>query len=375
MRKEENIYELLEKYEKGSLEGKELEDFKTRLQNEPELQKKLEVLKSTNKLVILNRLREVKGLLIEEESKVKGRDGNGSKGKTIIGLTILAVLVGSIFIWSGKKSDNIIITKDQNRPIQKTAKNNPVIIPENEEVKEVITSGSIEKKKPAEQKEKTKESARLFIPGELKTKNETQSPVIIKEKDSTVASADETPTTVAATDSSTTTEKTKPCDNTKIQAGINRKEPCKADDNGEISVTQVKGGTAPYRFILNETDESLNGLFTGLKEGKYKIEIIDNEGCNMILSTFTLSGKSCRKDLYFNPYRGEELEMPTYEKSGNLTIFDKAGNLYYQERIPANETIIWNGHSISGELNAGYYIFIIQYEDGNIQEGSITITP
>ena len=60
---------------------------------------------------------------------------------------------------------------------------------------------------------------------------------------------------------------------------------CFSSDNGAISVTNVNGGRAPYRFSVNGEDRGQSTLFANLAPGSYDIQITDANGCfsNVIL--------------------------------------------------------------------------------------------
>lgn len=53
---------------------------------------------------------------------------------------------------------------------------------------------------------------------------------------------------------------------------------CHGDNNGEILVVGVTGGTAPFRYILNGTAKN-NNKFTRLTGGDYLLRVEDRDGC------------------------------------------------------------------------------------------------
>lgn len=60
---------------------------------------------------------------------------------------------------------------------------------------------------------------------------------------------------------------------------------CKDDCNGEIDVINVSGGTAPYSYSLNNGTSQGGTNFSGLCDGPYQVDIIDDNGCELPLNT------------------------------------------------------------------------------------------
>ncbi|SDK60772.1 gliding motility-associated C-terminal domain-containing protein [Catalinimonas alkaloidigena] len=54
---------------------------------------------------------------------------------------------------------------------------------------------------------------------------------------------------------------------------------CSGGLNGEIRITEVSGGTGPYRYSLNGGAYQESGVFTGLAAGDYTIRVQDVSGC------------------------------------------------------------------------------------------------
>lgn len=376
MSKHNNIDQLIENYGKGKLEGKELEEFENMLQEDPEIRRKLKVFTISNQLVILNKLREVNALVKEETIRVKNTGNNfGTTGKILAGISILAVVSTVLFFTLKNQKDPAA----SNLPGQEQKQQKSVVIPEvtaSRKEEPLFTPAQKDSKKPdiSPRKEMQQEPTPP-AQNEIAAQTEFTSPDIQVVSDSAEEKNKQVISTSAKADTTRTVENKKSCEDVRIQADFKTETPCAGQKNGGIFISQVKGGASPYMFVLNETEENSEGRFTDLGTGIYQVKIIDKNGCDMISESLTLSVKACKIDLEFSPFRGDECKLPVYEKSGNIRIFDKSGRLFYHETIPAGEQIIWNGKSGSGEMNAGYYVFIIQYQDGFVQNGSITITP
>jgi gliding motility-associated-like protein len=54
---------------------------------------------------------------------------------------------------------------------------------------------------------------------------------------------------------------------------------CYEDENGQIQVLSVTGGTGPYLYSLNGSPLSMQPQYTGLGSGNYELVIQDVEGC------------------------------------------------------------------------------------------------
>lgn len=54
---------------------------------------------------------------------------------------------------------------------------------------------------------------------------------------------------------------------------------CFGDRNGQINFTNPQGGTAPYRYFLNDQLEQEQAVFYNLGEGNYRCRIEDSQGC------------------------------------------------------------------------------------------------
>lgn len=83
-------------------------------------------------------------------------------------------------------------------------------------------------------------------------------------------------------------------------------------NSGQITVTNVTGGTAPYQYALNSGTPQASQVFTGLAGGTYTIQISDASGC-IFSTTVTI-----------NSIGGPP--VPTVSASGNL-VFCQGGSV------------------------------------------------
>ncbi|MBO9701398.1 MAG: hypothetical protein J7604_14410 [Sporocytophaga sp.] len=369
----EHIDLLIEKYTKGKLAGEKLETFEKLLAENPEFKRKAELVKVTNQLVVLNRLSEVNIMLKAETASLKKKEnGNSNKGKFILGISALAMLISIvIFISQSDKESRParIINKDQ-RTVDKSASS--VLTPLQK--KEIWINNDHNNNGNSKSVEEENQEDMMLSPGKMIV--DTVSINMEHSADTSVIhNIHQLEVKNVKSNPSQADKKIASCEGIRITVDLKTEGPCRGEQNGRIMLNRVRGGTEPYSYVLNGNEENSQGQFSDLVAGNYQIKITDHNGCHISLNQVTLSERRCRKDLEFSPSHGEELQMPVYEKSGNLSIFDKTGKLYYQQSIPAREKFMWNGLSNSGELIAGYYVFVIQYEDGSDEKGSITIAP
>ncbi|MBW7867612.1 MAG: gliding motility-associated C-terminal domain-containing protein [Brumimicrobium sp.] len=59
---------------------------------------------------------------------------------------------------------------------------------------------------------------------------------------------------------------------------------CNGASNGQISVTGVTGGTAPYTYSIDGGAYQAGTTFTGLAAGNHQVTIKDNKGCTLVLT-------------------------------------------------------------------------------------------
>jgi hypothetical protein len=57
------------------------------------------------------------------------------------------------------------------------------------------------------------------------------------------------------------------------------------NNDGQIEISNVIGGVAPYSYQLNGAESTTNAIFAALASGNYAINIEDANGCSMIANT------------------------------------------------------------------------------------------
>jgi len=359
---EVNLFELIEQYYEGKLSPEETSSFEKRMESDEVLIKKIQIYKASRKLVIQNRLLEVKHLLIEERRK------EGSKGgKLITGIIVFFILAAGLtyifFPFQNKKRGQ----------------------PKEHDVVEKTVKGKQSQGSPEEviaPKTVLKHQKTVKIAPDVKTKiveiDSTDTKEVQKKEVLVTYAQDSTPQELPVETNPTVSqiapevEKTLPCLKIKILASITPSPACFGEANGTLGISEISGGQAPYVFQLDE-EKSKTAFFNNLKAGNYTLSIEDLNGCKSVFKGVTIAEKACRKNYSFNPFYGQKWQVPVYDKSGILSIFDKMGKRCFEKDIPGGEQVEWTGQSTRGTLTAGYYLFIIKYEDGSLIQGSVTI--
>lgn len=172
-----------------------------------------------------------------------------------------------------------------------------------------------------------------------------------------------------------TQEHIKPCGSVEITFGMKEKQTCFDKHSGEIIVNKCEGGIKPYTYILSNGEQNSTGIFNQLEAGEYTMYVKDNIGCESEVKTAKIKSLHCNLDLYLDPSSSTPVRFQSYHIAGALSIYDKGGNVKFKTSLPANSEFDWYGDSESVKLAAGYYLFVIKYEDGTEQNGSITILP
>lgn len=81
-------------------------------------------------------------------------------------------------------------------------------------------------------------------------------------------------------------------DDITFNAEVTANVECNGSDEGEISVTGIAGGTAPYYVTVDGVEkEAVDGAatFDGLTAGTYSAEVMDSEGCSWSINDLTVT--------------------------------------------------------------------------------------
>ena len=353
-----NYSDQIEKYLDGELSPAEVTAFEKALEQDAELKEEFAFYEMAHDAIISNKLYD-----IEETVKAAGK-AHASKAKKK--KVYQNILFGSLALLT-LGATGIFVAADQGK--EKVPQEKPVSpqINTQEEKGEAIEVIEIEN----DQAEKK---------GKAGSANETNTNKAVKDEGEIPASTDQkekegTTTTGKTTKESNSTSQNAMndlCEGVDVTATFNMESTCSGKTQGSIALKHVNGGVAPYSYILSNGQESKNGTFSNLPQGTYSVYVADANACGTMVDGLVITSKSCKIDLYLDLASGKGATFPAYEKAGELAIFDKQGQLKEQKKIAAGQQLEWTNTT---SLPAGYYLFTIEYEDGNSQSGSLTIMP
>lgn len=378
MSNNKDIQDLIDAYLKGELRGQELVDFEKSITENPALKVEIEKTKAVNKLVIQHRLLDVKKIAQLEEAKLKGSKNTLLKGIIggLIGISILGA--GTLYFQKEANDEKLPSSNKKDKSTENfitsvEEKSKPTNLP-----KDTLPEVNNKKTKKAEAlvKEVDKSSTKdTSTHSEQKTIDKTSSDKITV--DSTIIKEETEKDKSVKTEVKNTSEvpqvTIKPCDTTTITIKSTSIATCKGKEEGEIVINGISGGKAPYqKTLLSFSGEEVYS-YANLKSGKYTLSIKDRNSCTTDVSV-VIKEKNCPINDHFNPSMGQVWEIPSSEKNGKITIFTRNGSVVYEQQLYADEPSTWDGYGNNGSMPAGYYIFVIEYRDGDQLKGSITIS-
>jgi hypothetical protein len=358
--------ELVEKYLDGEMSFQEKLHFEGELKRNEQLASELAYYRLAHSAIIKNKLSTVHEnvQLARKEYEAAQRKQKLYKTSALAILAILGISVCGYFtfFFSETKSGNkppVIVSDSSTSVLQenKTGK-----ISDKQNVSKSL--GSEELPSPRINVSTTSENALVPIKNvDSQVRNEKN----VLAKDSVQAKQASVP--------NLNQQSTDPCLGITITFQLFEKESCIGKISGEISVAKCEGGTKPYSYALSNGEQNKRGVFLNVESGEYTIQAKDKYGCESQAKSVRIKAVHCQVDLYLDPSANSPVVFQAYPVSGILTIHDKGGNLLFKSTKAANSDFEWNGESENTKLAPGYYLFIIKYEDGTVQNGSVTILP
>lgn len=363
MRPELETYHLIDSYLNGKLEGEALRTFENQLQSDPAFAEEVSFQQLTNEVVVGASYDDLRSQMTKDIDKID----TSAKIKTwsLYTVAALVLLSGGIgyYTYSQKETDSKpTLTKEVNPTTQLYNSGNTSGAP--------ITkhSNTSSAKKDPSNITNVKESPASIV--DIQT---TPAPII--------PIPQHTPAAATTTDAKTNqpiehnTTLANPCLNAQITAEISTKPSCPNESAGTILIPQVHGGTGPYTLALDHASgKPIKDTYSYLSAGTHTLFITDKNGCSKEFHVI-IAEKNCKKTSYvFAPEKGE-----TWKISGNdntdftITILNMAGTQVYKSHTMQGE-FEWQGIGQQGEyLSAGLYIYIIEYTNGQKENGQVTI--
>ncbi len=365
MKPEDHIFEQIEDYLNKGLDASQKEAFEKTLQESPELSQKVRVHELANDMVIENRLLSVNEALLSHHKSQSGP----SKGiKYGIATVLTASSIGALLYMFNSPSEpksstpTIVVNekaegKPKDLPI---IAQNPTKVEGNTSKKIASSSKPIQNSVVSEPTPQVVERKTIAPQNNKPLEHPTEAqhePVVVNPKN--------------APEPIVSKPQLDKCAGIQLHASLGQASPCYGDQNGRLWLSEGKGGIAPYNIqVLDENKRSVAAQNLGT--GRYEVILTDANGC-IGKQSVIIQHKICDKDYIFNPFSGDNLEIPAYHANGQLKIYDKQGNIYATNAVQSDVPATWNGQSKNGEMSEGFYNFVIEYSDNMIAKGTITI--
>ncbi|WP_136480940.1 T9SS type B sorting domain-containing protein [Cognatitamlana onchidii] len=143
---------------------------------------------------------------------------------------------------------------------------------------------------------------------------------------------------------------------------------------GEITVSGVTGGTAPYTYSIDGLNFQSGAVFSGLTDGTYTVSIRDASNCTFITVPATINSITPPTDLSFT---NTPLSCPLNVSDVTLSTTDGFGALTYEIIAPASATVNTSGatNGIFTNLTPDTYTFRVTDAYNCSYTESYTIDP
>ncbi len=369
MRPELETYQLIDKFLNGELQGDELASFEQKLQSDAAFAEEVSLQKLTNEVVVGASFDSLRSQMSRDLDKFDSSNNNQMWGLASIGFAVLSAGIISLYI--SQKPETITqakpethITADKKQSIERERSVKTIAEPRKQDfvpdnTKEIIAAA------PAQ---KTSAQTETII------KQEIIDPVTTTTTSSNTQTTDYQKITSANSEKTVTAD---PCIQTAITAKILSTPSCSDGSNGSIQIplAEIKGGTKPYTISFNQSKaSSTKEVYPYLKPDMYTIVISDANGCTKTYTT-DVEEKNCRtKSFIFAPDKGETWTIDGINNNSYvLTILNMAGRQVWKTNTMQG-TFEWQGVSQQGEyLDAGLYIYILEYTNGSKENGQVTI--
>ncbi|MFL5728640.1 MAG: gliding motility-associated C-terminal domain-containing protein [Cytophagaceae bacterium] len=356
MNEDYKIYEQIDLYLKGRLEGAELEAFRQQLASDPAFSQTVETQRVANRIIMTKKLAELKDQMSRDLQNDQG-SGNSYRNLLISAGAGLVLIGSAVFFFSKNKKEEV-------RGAQ-TTKQEVLIVQKSDTLQTSILS-------PGQNNKRTISSNAKGIPA-------------LSDSNSQNVTVDNTPVSTNTEPHKSNQDpvkrdsipviSTKPeCHLSALSSAFDIGPACLTKNDGTIGIKieNVKGGKAPYLFSIDHGKHySKNYIFRNLKADTYTIMIKDADQCSKEWMV-EVPEKKCRETINdaFSPANGN-WKIPV-EDQGSIKIYNKNGVLVYSKDIAEGSE--WDGKDNHGQLlEEGLYAFVIVYKNGSEQQGYISI--
>ncbi len=334
-------------------------DFEAEMEQNPALKEEVEMFGLMESIVVGAQYHELSSKMTSDIQKI---DTQKSIKKWI--LVAAGVLISSLAFWG--------ITKEN-----KTEDKTPLIVSTNmSETNQPTISDS----KPTQKENKKDSKPTVSSPKEKESVNKKDVVSIEKKEiENDTPILEEIPTKVSPVLQETPQIKNEKPINPCVQANLNFDvkitASCVGEDNGKIELIEssISGASKPYRTQLNNKELSPILSYYDLEEGVYRVTLVDGNGCSKTKS-IEIKNTNCQETKFvLNPSYGNFLDLHNFKNTRKIEIYNQRGVLIFSEKSP-NLNYTWEAKDLNGKsLEAGVYALIIEFNDGKIEYGQITI--
>lgn len=356
----DQAYQLIDMYIQNDLSPEHKSQFEYWMSQDSDLQLEVELQQLTSEILVSNHLDTVQKEINSFHQK-QLRKAKWIKYGVIAGITSLVII--SLYLWNKKFSNT-------NSTLPTTEETTTVI--EDSSFTHSPSTVSVKPKIKTNENSTTNNITNEDTDPSSKKSTTAISNVEEKAKELPVVSTTKVEPVLPTHQAYTSTQTIKdPCEGVQIHGKYQVVGTCPNKNDGQIIINKITGGTSPYVYELKHNNQLLS--LTHLEYGQYSLTIKDKNNCFITYTDIKIPHLTCQEDYVFNPFIGETWKTVVGNKSGQITVYDISGNIYYQKSFTSNEEIEWNGLSIRGNMQSGQYIYMIKYADGLSTTGKITL--
>lgn len=361
MKPGDDIFDHIEDYLNHKLSPEAQQAFEESIKERPDLSLKVKAHELANDMVLENRLLSVNKTLVDYH---RSKGGWSTPSKIGLAVGLLAVGTGAFLYFSNTPASQAVVLKQDNQKTIEKSNDQPSneSTPAQTPQKQVQPQNNAATQKQVEENHIAQQEPEMVV----------VTPPVVTPPQEVIDHVEKKAEVTKPQVSPIVDEKpTNPCHNVNIMATLAPKAACNEEENGSISLSESKGGKAPYKMQVFDQNKQVVDA-RQLAAGSYEVAVKDAQGC-VHVQKVNVAKKPCPIDYLFNAFAGEQLEMPAHSTAGMLKVFDKQGNIYANIAVEANTKAVWDGQSKNGELNEGFFNFVLEYTDRTTARGTITI--
>ncbi len=364
MATETEIWDQIEKYLSDEMGEEERDMFEKTVSSHPEWADRLEAYRLTEHAVVVHEASKLKSQMAKDMA-----DSSKGASRFWIGAAVLIGIGAGTYFWSPSPKNDLgtsagkatvemdsKVTETNAKPSEdssvgyKTGNSKPILKCKSNPKEEQEIQGT----KSEEVSEATKPSVAPILPLEMTPKEEVGDTPFVD-----------------------------PCQHVIIHLDFFTTPSCKEQNTGELIVKMksIQGGVPPYRFSLDKDKEFVPSPLREIKEGHYSLFVKDGNGCIVsVPKSVEVGSIHCQetsKEYTYSPLHDPVWTIPYdgAKKARNIRILNKGGREVFRSEVTGDgNPSDWNGESNMGlPIETGYYLFYIEYTDGSVDKGTISI--